>query len=135
MFILFLSTWSWQCIYVKWFFVQSREKQKMICHSVSFVQRRPLSSAYQHDNHFFFSFLLPQRHPLFDIPLFTHLRFFFSVFLRQRRKNIQNERKTDELFSLFYFSYVFFCCLWYIYLGSLLLSYTHTHAHRRSKKN
>jgi hypothetical protein len=116
---------------VKWFFVQWREKQDDM-HAILFPPFKCAPSFRCFSTRHFFSFLLPQRHPLLTF-LFSLINdFFFSVLLRQRRKNIQNERKTDELFSLFYFSYVFFL-LSLIYLFRIFTTLIHTHPRTQTK--
>jgi len=144
LFLFFLSIWSWQYSCVKWFFVQSREKQAhaydaIVCHSVSSVQTRPRSDASRHDISFFF-FLLPQRRHFLTFS-FSLINAFFPILLRQRCKNTYRTKEKRTSYSFYFMSSMFFCCVLYIYLGSLLVTHiyiyrhtpTHTHTHTEKK--
>jgi hypothetical protein len=140
LFLFFLSIWSWQYSCVKWFFVQSREKQAhaydaMVCHSVSSVQTRPRSDASRHD----ISFFSYHKDAIFWHSPFLSYTLFSPILLRQRCKNTHRTKEKRTSYSFYFMSSMFFCCVLYIYLGSLLVTYidiqTHTHTRARKKIN
>jgi len=89
------------------------------------------------DTTFLFSFfLLPQRRHFLTFS-FSLINAFFPILLRQRCKNTYRTKEKRTSYSFYFMSSMFFCCVLYIYLGSLLVThiYIQTHTHTLTEKN